>query len=121
MKEIAIGKNMSSLLADHESSMKHIRAIGAWIELENRSKEGKTIDMESQKLMQKETQHWNNVFTKNHFNCAVSLQNGFSTSWHCGSIVSTKQWKFFGIGRIVRKVRFMPRRSFTTYKKRRNS
>ena len=27
-------KNMSSLLADHESSMKHIRAIGGWIELE---------------------------------------------------------------------------------------
>ena len=66
-------------LADHESSMKHIRAIGAWIELENRLKEGKTIDKESQ-LMQKETQQsaLEQCFTKNHFNCAVScsfLQN----------------------------------------------
>ena len=50
-------------LADHESSMKHIRAIGAWIELENRLKEGKTIDKESQ-LMQKETQHWNSVLQR---------------------------------------------------------
>ena len=55
---------MSSLLADHESSMKHIRAIGAWIELENRLKEGKTIDKKTQKLMQKETQHWNNVLQR---------------------------------------------------------
>ena len=57
-------KNMSSLLADHESSMKHIRAIAAWIELENRLKEGKTIDKKTQKLMQKETQHWNNVLQR---------------------------------------------------------
>jgi len=57
-------KNMSSLVADHESSMKHIRAIGAWIELENRLKEGRTIDKESQKLMQKEIQHWNNVLQR---------------------------------------------------------
>ena len=34
-------KNMSSFIADHESSMKHIHAISGWIELENRLKEGK--------------------------------------------------------------------------------
>ena len=55
---------MSSLLVDHETSMKHIRAIGTWIELENRLKEGNTIDKDTQKLMQKETQHWNNVLQR---------------------------------------------------------
>ena len=52
------------LIGVYELSMKHIRAIGAWIELENRLKEGKTIDKETQKLMQKETQHWNNVLQR---------------------------------------------------------
>ena len=53
-----------TLIRVHELSMKHIRAIGAWIELENRLKEGKTIDKETQKRMQKENQHWNNVLQR---------------------------------------------------------
>ena len=40
------------LIRVYELSMKHIRAIGAWIELENQLKEGKTIDKETQKLVQ---------------------------------------------------------------------
>src|SRR5215469_15976066 len=57
-------KNMSNVLTEHESSVKHILAVGAWVELENKLKEGTAIDKEAQKLMQKETQHWNNVLEK---------------------------------------------------------
>ena len=38
---IATHRLGTAVLADHKWSMKHIRAIGGWIELENRLKEGK--------------------------------------------------------------------------------
>ena len=53
-------ENMSSTLADHESFMKHIHAMGAWIELENRLNKDNLQCQETHNVKN----HWNNGFKR---------------------------------------------------------
>lgn len=56
--------HMHGILAGHESSPNHLLANKAWCELGTRLRKGETIDKQTQKLLQREICHWNDVLKR---------------------------------------------------------
>ncbi|XP_028056372.1 uncharacterized protein LOC114260442 [Camellia sinensis] len=57
-------KNLSNKLRSHETSNEHITCMSKWIELEKRLQKNETIDKGVQEQINREREHWKNVFLR---------------------------------------------------------
>lgn len=57
-------KHVGDMLKSHETSRNHVEAVSSWIEVSRRLKSCRTIDAESQRIIQSETEHWKRVLLR---------------------------------------------------------
>lgn len=57
-------QNLSKILSSHEKSPNHVKNYQSWRELCLRLRLDKTIDKENERLIQAETEHWNQVLKR---------------------------------------------------------
>lgn len=57
-------KHLSDVLTAHETSKKHVEVKKSWYELARRLRASQTIDVESQRIINSEINHWNDVFMR---------------------------------------------------------
>lgn len=61
---VSTWKHLSDKIKTHEESTSHKQCYQKWVEAEIRLKKGKTIDIQQQKLIQKEYERWQNVLVR---------------------------------------------------------
>lgn len=57
-------KHLGDTLKSHETSRSHLEAVRSWFELSRRLKSSHTIDAESQRIINSEINHWNEVLLR---------------------------------------------------------
>ena len=94
-------KNISYRLKSHETSNEHMQNMRRWIELERRLQKNLTIDKALQDQINKDREHWRQVFVRIVSVVSFLCKNNLAFRWSTEKIYEENNGNFLGIIELI--------------------